>query len=341
MRLILFFIGIVISSWAFAQPGVAVSEEDCTNTDIRDTNPLIRNNPEVREFFSTPRDQDSIGWCYAFAASDLMTAVVGTPVSAMHASIIFNSRSYTNRRNWAEEFRSENGRFQEVYEGGWAHEAIEDVRRNGWVCTEEGLPFDAERPRQIEQMIIQLEGIKRSRETLRAAGTYTSDEHNRTCQMITEAVRPFNLPEESLLNIADSLLNKNMNETLDLFARSVCSERIQSIPQIRMKDVSKRDNSEKNRRKYMQELNRALNGGKPIQLSYRPQTISTSADGSHASIIIGRRWNNGRCEYNIRNSWGRSCASYHVEIDCNREEGTFWMSDQQLFEASSTFRYVR
>lgn len=326
---------------SFANPGYIVGQAECTPTDIRQTNPRIRNNPEMRNFFSTPRDQDSIGWCYAFAASDIMTAEIGTPVSALHTSIIFNLRSFDNRRSWAERFRASNGRFQEVYEGGWAKDAIEDIRRHQWVCTERNLPFDIDKPLQVKAMIDQLEAIKSSREILRASGTYTSDDHANTCEMISNAVSPFNLTSHQLLSIGDSLLTNNMNVTLDLLARSICTDKIEPIPQIRLKQVSKRDNNDKNRKKYMEELNRSLQSGKAIQLSYRPQVISTSGDGSHASIIIGRRWNNGKCEYNVRNSWGRSCASYLPGVECNRAEGSFWMSDEQLFQSSSSFTYAR
>lgn len=66
----------------------------------------------------------------------------------------------------------------------------------------------------------------------------------------------------------------------------------------------------------------------------------TDFDGLHSSIILGRRWNKGRCEYNIRNSWGKSCASYKTGIECNKEQGTYWVSDEDLFNASANIRYI-
>lgn len=342
MILLLSFSLFSFALWSQA-PGYVVEQKDCTPTDIRDTNPRIKNNPEMRNHFSSPRDQDSIGWCYAFAAADLMTAEMGTPVSALHSSIIFNHETFKNdsRRKWGEEFRAKEGRFSEVYEGGWSNKAIEDARRNRWICSEKSLPFDMDRPEQIKTMIDELENLKRMKEMLKVTGSYTANEHVKTCEMIQDIARPFKISEEAVSSIANSLINQNMNQTLHAFANSVCTEKIHPIPKIRLKDVFKQDNSDKNRRNYMRDLNRALAQGKPIQLSYKPKYISTSPDGSHASIIIGRRWNKGRCEYNIRNSWGKSCGLYLPEIECNREEGSFWMSDAQLFEASNSFRFVK
>ncbi len=44
-----------------------VTKAECTDIDIRDNM-----NEQMKEYFSTPRNQGLIGWCYAFAISDLI-----------------------------------------------------------------------------------------------------------------------------------------------------------------------------------------------------------------------------------------------------------------------------
>ena len=47
----------------------------------------------------------------------------------------------------------------------------------------------------------------------------------------------------------------------------------------------------------------------------------------HASLIMGRRSRNGKCEFLLRNSWGKNCA-YDDKFDC--EEGNIWIEDKVL-----------
>ena len=72
----------LIYSLAYAN----LTQEQCTLVDIRRDQ-----NPQLKEFFSPPRNQGLIGWCYGFAAADLLSVEAGTPVSAAHTSAIFNN----------------------------------------------------------------------------------------------------------------------------------------------------------------------------------------------------------------------------------------------------------
>lgn len=62
--------------------------------------------------------------------------------------------------------------------------------------------------------------------------------------------------------------------------------------------------------------------------------------GYHARVIIGRRWKNNQSEFNIRNSWGQDCSEYLPGIECNKEEGTFWFSDEKLAKSLAAYIYI-
>ena len=79
MKRVLCFLYFLLSfySISLAQAlDISISEHDCSRIDIRDKR------PELKEFFSTPRDQASVGWCFAFATADLFSAELGVPVVA-------------------------------------------------------------------------------------------------------------------------------------------------------------------------------------------------------------------------------------------------------------------
>ena len=77
-------------------------------------------------------------------------------------------------------------------------------------------------------------------------------------------------------------------------------------------------------------------------------TLSYADDcGSHASLVIGSRWNPDRksCELLVRNSWGTSCTSYQPhypstkkssQFDVKCEGGNIWVDYKAL--ENNTFR---
>jgi hypothetical protein len=65
-------------------------------------------------------------------------------------------------------------------------------------------------------------------------------------------------------------------------------------------------------------------------------SIGLGADGRHAVVVVGQRWNTGnnRCEFLVRNSWGTGCNSYAAGMECSG--GQVWVNEADLSE--NTFR---
>lgn len=318
--------------------GVAgiLSKAECTPTDIRNTHPLIKTRPELRQHFSVPKNQDSIGWCYAFSASDIMSAYLGKPISSLHTSIINNYASYSNGalKRVAEKYmKTEKTPYKEVYETGNVEDSIRHASKKGWICTEKGLPFDAPRPNQINDMIRRLEALK-----LKNKETKSSLQN--VCEDIMRTIEPFKVVATELENLAMNLVSTNMNETLNKFADSACTEKIQNLPKMDLEVKTKVDGKGKPNNDYLQHLNKLLTNGHVTQVAYMVDSITTIS-GPHSSIVMGRRWNNDQCEFYIRNTWGKSCAVYSSDIECNKEEGAFWVSDEKLYHASSAYSYIK
>lgn len=320
----------LISWGSFAQ---RVPQSSCSSIDVREINPKISSSAVLKQHFSTPRNQDSVGWCYAFTSADLMSAEIGAPVSGLHVSALYN-RFILNDKVSREEFENERAAnpsafsFSQVYESGRVQGAIDQAVKNGWICSEKGLPFDKTQPNQIHDLVKALEELK-------PIAMMSQMDTKEVCREVSNIVSPFVLKAQDVNAIADSLLKDNLNQTMSLFAENACTEQIKNIPNMQAKIVMKNHDLEA----FMKEVNFNIVKGRLQTVDYDVSHF-TDYSGLHSSIILGRRWNKGRCEYNIRNSWGKSCASYKAGIECNKEQGTYWVSDEDLFNASSNIRYI-
>lgn len=325
---------------------VAVPKSQCTDVDIRDGK-----SQKLRDHFTRPRDQDSIGWCYGFAAADLITAEVGEPVSSYHTSSLFNEKIDSSlfwRLNYSIYGLFSEGSFGEVYEGGWVDKAINAAVKSGEICKEEDWPFDAQMYKEVYSGIQAFESIRKrlseeDPDVAKACGEIES---------ILSARPYFNLEVEEVLF---QLENNNLNKSLAKMAAQSCGEGQLSMPKFEVKESSRpRLNSSvrrgepravkryiKNIQKHFGKVNDQLEAGKPLAIDYNVKHV-TRQDGLHASVLTARRWRNGKCEYKIRNSWGRGCASYtSSEITgCDYGEGSFWVTDQKLYEMADNFTYI-
>jgi hypothetical protein len=309
-----------------------ISQNDCTPLDIRDANPKIRENSKLRQHYSVPRNQDSTGWCYAFVAADLLSAELGVPVSAFHTSAIFNQHILTSKDREAIEKNRPN--FSMIFEGGWVHTAIKAIQKKNWLCSEEGLPFDKSGPRDTHNLIKKLENIKRRSPNL---------EQKVICEQINSLSADFFLTEKELNDISEVLIKNDLNEALSLYADKACTEVLRNLPEFKVNSVkTPRKGTPKEIEEYWKKMNQILNMGKPIALAYTldEKIVLDSSEGPHASVIVGRRWKNNRCEIKIRNSWGKSCGSYRSGIECNKNEGSFWVDHETLFYTSDYLYFI-
>lgn len=77
-------------------------------------------------------------------------------------------------------------------------------------------------------------------------------------------------------------------------------------------------------------------------LSYRTKDFASEKCGRHASLVIGRRpdpKNQDRCQYLIRNTWGKSC-SYNKDWNCEAERGSVWVDGDTLSRATHELQTI-
>jgi hypothetical protein len=79
----------------------------------------------------------------------------------------------------------------------------------------------------------------------------------------------------------------------------------------------------------------------PVGVAYDPRILEGPIKGdsmpAHASVIIGRRLNNGHCEYLVRNSYGPKCSQSYV-YPC--EDGSIWVPVQDLTQYTDQLVWI-
>jgi len=290
--------------------------KSCTEVDIR------TKNPNLKDFLSTPRNQDSIGWCYAFSAADLLSVHLGRPVSALHMSAIFNNAiAQVDSKDKAYRI---NVSFNDIYEAGRTHMALNSAMKEAFICSEKAMPFDMQHEKDIYKLIKTIESLKEKMKQPQLKDQVDCE----NCKDILKITSDPIFKNANFSEIQTLLASNELNISLKNFIDKSCKERIK-VAKFKLVMIPKP--TEKTKVEYFKKVNDALDFGKPISISYYLNFV-TKEKGSHSNSIIGRRWKNNKCEYNIKNSWGKSCASYLKGIDCNLREGSFWVNEDKMYE---------
>jgi len=304
---------------------VPVSENDCSNTDIRD------HHPELKEFFSTPRDQESISWCYGFVAADLLSVEVGRPVSALHMSSIFN-KSVASDEAEQKKYSSLKGRsFRYAFEYGFTDKALEAALTEGAICPEETLPFESkikkdatvEMIKTIESVKVQCKDtdkvhLKEELKTVLPKNDYGDLNYNRILRIIKK---------------------KDINVSLEKIASLVCKGHQIKIPPLRVVTFDKLKPTKETTDSYLNVLNKALTLGKPVGIYFDTKYINKKSF-NHQSSIIGRKWENNKCHFRLRNSWGDYTGSYLPETKIDPADYSVWVTDETLDKMSDHLTYL-
>jgi hypothetical protein len=336
-----FFILLIIATHAMAKDEriIKIPKHLCSNVDVR----IVR--PSLQNILSTPRNQGLIGWCYGFAAADLISAEVGEVISSAHVSSIYNKRVASNffwRIGYSIGDLFKKDDIGEVYEGGFIGKAIKNTLSAGSVCREQDMPYDQKYLGQFKDIMQGLDDLSQKLEK----NLISEEAALKSLRNILDADL---FPQIDLSRVLTDIQSKNLNKVVEDIMRNNCGENLVSLPDMRVSSKNKprlKQDSEENFNssvrwigKFFQSLNDKLSQGKPVGISYNVNRV-TKQSGGHASVIMARRWKNNQCEYKIRNSWGDSCRSYKKGIDCDESEGSFWVSDDTLYKMTKSITYI-
>lgn len=295
-------------------PKAAPQPKFCTNVDLR--------NAQLGDV----RDQDSIGWCYAFATADLVSYRLRRKISASDLAVNYNNSWFINRLfkkvGWGDHD------FQGSGKNG-VSESLKATQLKGGACLESNFRSEDNGYSNLMTDLTKLDQAAfRSglMQTNQCAGAFKSLFPNlRTAELI-DAVR-----ESGKAELVASLSDR------------ACKPRI-PISKLTVETVSrsfwKGDISE-----VSNTIDQQLDRHNILTLAYNSLSLHdyTKAKGpaNHVSLIVGRRFNpsDRKCEYLIRNSWGRGCLAYDSSYSC--EEGNIWVPKSVMMEAAENVSYIK
>jgi hypothetical protein len=264
------------------------------------------------------RNQDDIGWCYAYTAADLLSFRLKQKVSAIS---LFDSRQTV-----AEDINDFGGT------GGNIGESITNyLLKNKGLCLESDLPSSDFKFCTYQNYKMFLNSLYQSisagnlSESICLQQNLNSAFPGANTSLINNYVKI-----HGSTNLAEFLFKNQCphNKIIDFKTTPIT---LLTPPEKTLDLISKTD--------------QLLNNGEVIGLAYKPNIMNENqkATSGHASLIVGRRKNpkTGDCEYLIRDSHGKDCTqnegqglTCHKNCDQHgdncRYSGNFWVDQRRL-----------
>ncbi|MBC7428386.1 MAG: hypothetical protein H7336_07225 [Bacteriovorax sp.] len=288
----------------------AASNGKCSNTIIENETVNLQN----------VRNQDSVGWCYAYAAADLLSFKLKKKISAVS---LYNSGQEIE--NDIRDRKSSNG--------GDIEDSIENyITKKGGLCLEEDLPSNDfkfcinQRYNDFLNNFLSVVRDRRLDQELSANQCFGSD---------LQAAFP---------GINVSLIRNHMNrfgtkKLVEFLYDQQC--RKLSFPGLKLNPVTV-SSTRYQADILMKTLDEQISKGEVAGIGYDYNKLNGEEGvGGHGSLVVGRRTNpeSGACEYLVRNSWGKDCEQHEgVGLSCHksctvngcRYSGHFWVSESRL-----------
>ena len=276
------------------------------------------------------RNQDTVGWCYAYTAADLLSYRLKKRISAVSL--------YNSGQEIEQDIKS-----SESARGGDIKSSIDSylTKKNG-LCLEENLPsndfkfctdktyghflnnlLDSVRERRIEQDL--------------ANNCFGNDIKEAFPGIDNNFIRNHTARFGSK-KLVEALYDKQCKE---LSFKGYRAEVVSQFTSRYSADV------------LMKTIDDQVTKGEIIGIGYDYNKVNgESGTGDHGSIVVGRRTNpeTGACEYLLRNSWGKNCEqnegeglSCHKNCDSEgcRYSGHFWVSDSKLKQSILGVTYLK
>lgn len=322
-----------------------VSKAECTDIDIRDNM-----NEQMKEYFSTPRNQGLIGWCYAFAISDLISAQIKRPVSAMHIAAMWNQKVENNpfmRLSW-ELNRSSKSTLQKFYQGAYTAQALKHISKQNKICSEKDFPFDPTNLK-IRSTIYDFKKLEKIKKTLDESPNLGYQDVKHELEKLTLLA---DIMDPQLINI---LKGDDLNNAFAKIALKKCENKELTLQEFKPKKIKAPNTlrytgkawernlaKQKNTKNFFKIINSLLNAHQPMILTYPLNKVLAQENVPHTNTVIARKWFKNKCQYKVRNTFGASCNLYHQNVitDCNRDEGAFWISDEALLQIAKSINYI-
>ena len=249
------------------------------------------------------RNQDSVGWCYAFATADILSDKTGRKISGAGVAV-----SYNDYWRWAYNLFQEDCGEGKAGWGGNETTAISILRGSRGLCLESEFPSEDNGNGKILDRLTALERARRSQ--------------NRD-RIVACAQDVF--PNIAQRDILDVLRTSSQQELVKNLSDRACVHRV-PMPSVTARNYRHLFNSADT---LMSKIDAEITHGRLASMGYTASMLynidTVTRDGGHSSVIVGRKWDarKNECVYLVRNSYGPGCRQYDRRLECTR--GQIWV----------------
>ncbi|WP_413575925.1 C1 family peptidase [Bdellovibrio sp. HCB290] len=289
-----------------SEPAYLREKKTCTNVDFSKEMGPIRN-------------QDSVGWCWAFTSADLLSYKTKQRISA--ADIAYTVK-YDHEKIGKDVSDL-------VGKGTHVHNALNAMAKSG-LCPESSIPSEDNVNSEYIELLTKLQKMG-------SIGIATPEALDCSSTLLSVKTLFPNLSPNEMAAVVQKSKSTNLIKNL---ANASCKKRfhIKYETWIAQKDAD-------NPMELMDSIDQQLSNKNPVAITYDASGLINRRDfeeyKSHASNLVGRRFNEktGQCEYLLRNSWGRSCDQYDFHYSC--KEGNVWVPKTDLIKRTVLATYVK
>lgn len=283
----------------------AAPSNDCSPVDLR--GPTL----------GAPRDQGDTGWCFNYAAADLLDFHISKRVSVTDLGIQNHEKSPSGVLT-LDRFSKPDAK---IGYGGRISNALKRVRR-GYVCLEDDL--SSESFAKITETVARGNRSQTSANLDIKAANLEILKIKKALDAGSKPASWIAFPGLERAAFYKILKNNRADEIWENLIQASCGDRREATGHFKIDQKTSMD--------------QALDQGKIIGIEYDAAILKSKNSSEyypHASTVVGRRANprTGKCELLIRNTWGEDCKGYRRDLECDR--GNIWVDRAELDDVVS------
>jgi len=333
---------------------------------------------EPKGYFRVPQDQDSVGWCYAFALGDLITAKIKKPVSSTQLSLVYLLYELNTKNSKTGQLFSDSEMINSITGIGshveWVWKVME--RNDRQICLENNMPNNAQELSSVDPNLkkswisLALENLRHKRNLVNKSEAELKEENEKQTSWLynisvwfrenildqktvsqQEAENSLchlfkNVNLQDIKDIIKTTASESISTTLKILLDQSCQPSIKLDARYKLQTYPP-SGERLEMAKLIKNMDEQINNNNLVSISYEvddflKDTKINFGKSGHVSTVVGREMRDGVCGYLIRNSWGMGCSIYKDEIqkNCNPQEGTFWVTEEQFLLSTQAMQWI-
>ncbi len=301
--------------------------------------------------FENTKNQGSMGWCYAYAASDLVGHKLGHLVSPIYMAVNYNKEVGRTAEKKPDALQSS-------LEGGYSSQAVYASLLSGGFCSDEDLP-------STHNFLTQYSGMNPfSKLFVALNGDHQLISYYlKNLEKLSKKYKKRKISDSDVASLqkkfGTSFPNLTINEMVTIIRDTEPYEVIEKLFEENCKGkliqnkkvdhatlkVAYLDPPNETSESLKAKVDQVLNHKDIVSIAFSARVLYSKSDKSsadkdhHEVLLVGRKFDpkKNQCLYLVRNSYGPSCAQYDSSYECIK--GHIWVPEENLFRSLDIVTY--